>query len=138
MFKFFRKTRLFKGLNDIRNFFYIGKVAKAHMGDEEWKKHGLRVDWVNRIYTVVNLREEEVGEPDKVRNFIVSQKAKPIGLYIDSLGLIEVAEIAIERKSDRSYLIVFYPHFIALSIWFLIKLFLVIGALIAAPFIVFL
>jgi hypothetical protein len=51
-------------VTDIKNYFFIRKTIKKNIGTIEWEKFKLRVDWIGRIYTVVNLPPEVIYSPD--------------------------------------------------------------------------
>ncbi len=126
---FLDNTRLLKGLRDIGNFFYVRKVIKKNIGGAEWQSHNLRADWVSRIYTVINLKQEDAGEMEQVRQAKIVMKLKPINDYLRSLELDEVIYPSVEKVNDLSYLVVYSPYFTTLTLWFLVKLLLVCGFL---------
>lgn len=71
---------------------------------------GLRVDWIGRIYTVINLKEEFLNQPELVQQSSVFQQLKPISETLMKYGLSNEAFPEISRISDSSYLVVLYPE----------------------------
>ena len=72
---------------------------------------GCRVDWLGRIYTVVNIKEEFRAQPDLVQQSIVFQAlAKPNEVLLKN-GLSDVTYPEIEKiKGTDGYLVVMYPE----------------------------
>lgn len=118
-----------KWINDIVNYFtYLRVVRKARKNDEKWKNFGLMLDWIGRAWFVLNLREEDVGEPDLVRKARVVQRLRPINEYFEGgLELAEIVSVSVEQKTERSYLIVYYPLFKSLSLWKVFRFFILSG-----------
>lgn len=109
---------------EISNFLFIQSVIEKNVDTEEWKSFSLRHDLANRIYTVISLREEDMGEMEDMKKLKVLDRMRPINEYITSLGLQEIVMPSIEEIPDtRSYLVVYVPIFNRLSIsWALINL----------------
>ena len=72
---------------------------------------GCRVDWLGRIYTVVNIKEEFRAQPDLAQQSIVFQAlAKPNEVLLKN-GLSDVTYPEIEKiKGTDGYLVVMYPE----------------------------
>jgi hypothetical protein len=108
---------------ELKNYFFLQRVIREQSSDplSEWQKLGLRKNWYGRIYTVISLREEDMGEEDVVRNWKAMEIMKPINNYLTSLDLQEIVFPSIEQIPDsRSYLVVYSPLFKELTIsWFL-------------------
>ena len=85
------------------------KIAKSLA--PELAEVGCRVDWLGRIYTVVNIKEEFRSQPDLVQQSIVFQAlAKPNEVLLKN-GLSDVTYPEIEKiKGSDSYLVVMYPE----------------------------
>lgn len=129
----FKTSRLFLGWRELINYFYVKRTfKKARDYDEEWDKHRLRLDWVGRAYTVVNIKQEDVGDQDLVKKSKVIELVKPINAYINTLGVSEVISMAVEQKSERSWLVVYYPLFNNFSLWYILKILILIGGLTVA------
>ena len=107
------------------------RTIKSNMGSLEWDKFKLRVDWVGRIYTVINLPPEVIYSPDspeEIRPAYILEESRPLNEYLTKLGLQEVIipEITPIPKSV-SYLITYTPAFQRLSFrWIFYRIGLII------------
>lgn len=116
---------------DIGNYFFVRRTIKNNMNSIEWNKFKLRVDWIGRIYTVVNLPPEVIYSPDtpeEIRPAYVIEESKPLNEYLTRLGLSEVIlpEITPIPKSI-SYLITYTPAFQRLSLrWIFYRICLIL------------
>ena len=118
-------------ITDIGNYFFVRRTIKNNMNSIEWNKFKLRVDWIGRIYTVVNLPPEVIYSPDtpeEIRPAYVIEESKPLNEYLTRLGLSEVIlpEITPIPKS-MSYLITYTPAFQRLSLrWIFYRICLIL------------
>ena len=76
----------------------------------ELEKENLRVDWIGRIYTVINLKEEFLNQPEVVQQSYVFQQLGPINKILIKYGLSNDAFPEISKLSAESYLVVLYPE----------------------------
>jgi len=118
-------------INDIRNYFFIRKTIKKNTGSIEWEKFKLRVDWIGRIYTVVNLPPEVIyspDSPDEIRPAYILEESRPLNVYLTSLNLQEVIMPKISPiPNSVSYLVVYSPYFQRLSIrWIIYRIILIL------------
>lgn len=118
-------------INDIRNYFFIRRTIKKNINSVDWQKHKLRVDWVGRIYTVVNLPPEVIYSPDspeEIRPAYVLEESRPLNEYLTSLNLQEVIAPSITPiPNSVSYLLVYSPYFQRLSVrWIIYRLILLL------------
>ena len=118
-------------IKDIRNYFFIKRTIKKNKGSIEWEKFKLRVDWVGRIYTVVNLPPEVIYSPDspeEIRPAYILEESRPLNEYLTKLNLQEVIMPKISPIPDSvSYLIVYSPYFQRFSIrWIIYRLILIL------------
>ena len=107
-----KRTKLI--FRELRNYRFLLKTISKQKRDvtSGWSKSNLRTDWFGRMYTVVSLREEDMGEEEVVRNFKAMQLMKPINEYLASLDLTEIIFPSIEViPNSQSYLIVYSPLF---------------------------
>jgi hypothetical protein len=114
-----QKTAL--ATREISNWFYIRKIVRKSKNDEVWKNYNLRTGYIGQIYTVVNLRDEDMGEEEMVQRMRVVEKIEPVGKYLDSLGLSEIIypEI-VDIPNTRSWLVIFWPLQQYFSMWRLV------------------
>jgi|688.fasta_scaffold47411_6 hypothetical protein len=123
----FKKTRLV--YREVKNYFFILSSIDKNSGSQEWNNYKLRSDLIGRIYTVISLREEDMGEIEEMRKFRVLERMKPINNYLTSLGLQEVLIPNIQEIDDsRSYLVTYNPYFDQFSwSWLALNLIFPIG-----------
>jgi hypothetical protein len=82
------------------------------------KEHTLRVDWIGRIYGVVNLPEEVQTAASEVQQAYVLQQITKYGDVMLKIGLADVVYPEIERvPGSSSYLVVLWPVFEDFNIW---------------------
>lgn len=126
-----KKTKtIFK---EVSNFLFIQRTIEKNSETDEWQSFNLRHDIANRIYTVISLREEDMGEMEEMKKLKVLDKMRPINEYMTTLGLQEIVMPSIEEIPDtRSYLVVYVPIFNQLSLsWVLINLIFPVSILFA-------
>ena len=108
-----RKLNLLR--REILNYFFLRKVLKRESSkgpDSEWAKFNLRKNWFGRVYTVINLREEDMGEEEVVRNWKAMELMRPVNEYLTKLDLQELIYPSIEYvPGTNSYLVVYTPLF---------------------------
>jgi hypothetical protein len=106
-------------INDIRNYFFIKNLIKKNKGTVEWEQYKLRVDWLGRIYTVVNLPPEVIYSPDspeEIRPAFVLEESRPLNEYLTRLNLQEIVMPSISPiPNSFSCLLVYSPYFQKLS-----------------------
>lgn len=92
---------------EMRTTWKFYRAARSIESDLE--KEGLRVDWIGRIYTVLNLKEEALQQPELVQQSMIFQELKPVSDILMKYGLSNEAYPTIEKISNRGFLIVLYP-----------------------------
>lgn len=115
-------------LVDIKNYFSLLMIIKKNKSTLEWQELNLRVDWIGRIYTVINLQKEDFGETEEVRRIKINKRlAIPIYTYLtERLNLVELLKTRLRYiEGTYSYLLYFVPEFTKLSIWSTIKYFII-------------
>lgn len=97
---------------EIKNYFYFIKTIKVAKETKEWKELNLRTEG-NKIATVINLREEDMGEEDAVRNFKATLLMKPINEYLgNTLDFREIVYPYMRYiEGSRSYLVLYTFEF---------------------------
>jgi hypothetical protein len=102
----FKKIKLFNSYKKIirKNEFELGS------------KFNIRIDKADRLYTVINIPEDIVGESyslkksdiDRISESFIKQYSNEIGNYLSSKGLNELFTFyKIDKVSKFSYLLVF-------------------------------
>jgi len=77
---------------------------------EELEQANLRIDWIGRIYTVVNIDESLTEQPDIMQQAYVFKQLGPINDILIKYGLSNDAFPELSKISDNSYLVVLYPE----------------------------
>jgi hypothetical protein len=81
------------------------------------KEHNLRVDWLGRIYGIVNLPEEVQGASSEIQQAYVLQNITNYGKTMLKLGLGDVVYPEIQKvNGTASYLVILWPVFDYLSL----------------------
>lgn len=71
---------------------------------------GLRVDMIGRIYGVVEIQNEFLGQPDLVQQSLVFQQLGPINDILIKYGLSDLSYPEISKiPGSAQYLVVLYP-----------------------------
>jgi len=106
-----KKISIFKKIGIFRTF---NKIVKENKTELE-QKFNIRIDNAKRLYTVLNIPEEIIGEPynlrrsdiDKIAENFIREYSGELGKFLDSKGLQELYEYyKIEKVDKYSYLIV--------------------------------
>ena len=85
---------------------------------EELEKTGLRIDWLGRIYTVINIKEEFRNQPDLVQQSVVFKELKPANDILMRYGLSDYAYPEIVKVEDSfSFLVILYPETDYFNFW---------------------
>ena len=85
---------------------------------KELEEQGLRIDWLGRVYTVVNLKEEYRNQPDLIQQSVVFQELKPTSDILMKYGLSDYAYPEIQKIDDSfSFLIILYPETDYFNFW---------------------
>ena len=102
---------------EIRIWYIFRRTAvnNTKMLNEE---HTLRVDWIGRIYGVVNLPEEVQTAAGEVQQAYVLQQITKYGDVMLKIGLADVVYPEIEKvPGSTSYLVVLWPVFEDFNLW---------------------
>ena len=114
--------------NEIKIWYKIRSIAKK--AEPKLKESGFRVDWVGRIYTVINLPEEVVSAPISQEGYVLMQLRKHDALFLE-LGIADYVSPEFNPIDDtNSFLLVLSPDREYLKLWPMIKsLFKTLGGL---------
>jgi hypothetical protein len=114
---------------------YTRKYYKAVKSIEsELIEENLRVDWIGRIYTVINVKEELVQQPDLMQQSWVFQQLGPINTILLKHGLSNDAFPEITKIDQVSYLVVLYPETDHFNLYSYIRNLLLLGGLIGTVY----
>ena len=101
---------------DIRIWWIFRRTAKEYT-DQLNKDFQLRVDWLGRIYGVVNLPEEVQGASGEIQQAYVLNKISTYGNFMLQIGLADMVYPQIQKVSGTaSYLVILWPVFDELSL----------------------
>tara|TARA_R110000737_G_scaffold260516_1_gene268863 strand:+ start:98 stop:550 length:453 start_codon:yes stop_codon:yes gene_type:complete len=109
-------TNLYK---ELKIWLKIRSIAKE--AEEKLNKKGFRVDWVGRIYTVINLPEEVVSAPISQEGYVLMQLREHDKLFLD-LGIADYVSPEFNPIPDTdSFLLVLSADREYFKLWPLIK-----------------
>ena len=124
-------------IKDVLNYFMYRKVIKKAIKTDHWKNLNLNLDWLGRVWFVMNLRTDDLGDPDVVKNAKIVQRLRPYHKYFEEdLELSEIISVAVSQKTNQSFLVVYYPIFQPYFIWRFLRSFLllIVGVVIFVSF----
>lgn len=85
------------------------KIVRS-IEEELESEANLRVDWLGRVYTVINIKEEFQTQPDLVQQSIVFKELAPANKVLIQYGLSDLSYPTIERiDGSASFLVTLYP-----------------------------
>lgn len=90
----------------------VYKYRRAALSIEaDLEKDGLRVDWLGRIYTVINLKEELLTQPELMQQSYVLGQLGPLTNVLMKYGMADTSFPEIEKiKDSSSYLVILWPE----------------------------
>lgn len=98
---------IFDVINEINIWRKVRAIAKEN--EKQLKEAGFRVDWVGRIYTVINLPEEVVNQPISKEGYILMKLREYDTLFLN-MGIADVIAPEIEEIPDAdAYLLILSP-----------------------------
>lgn len=125
----FRFIKLF--FLDCLNYIYFRKVVSKFNQTERWKELRLRQNAIGEIYTVVRLRDEDLGDPDEIMMNRMMDVARDKNIFISEMdiqfsvgGLVVVDYYNIE-KDPNAFLVIWQPKLQVMSIGNAIKFLLI-------------
>jgi len=117
MFKFFKLYIL-----DLLNYFYFRRVVSKFNSTEQWKELNLRQNQIGEMYTVVRLRDEDLGDPDEIMTTRLMEIAKDKNVFIAdmdiqfSVGGLVVVDYYHIPEDPNAFLILWQPKLQIMSI----------------------
>lgn len=113
---------IFKLINEINIWRKVRAIALEN--EELLKENGFRVDWVGRIYTVINLPEEVVNQPFSREGYVLMKLREYDSMFLN-MGIADViAPELVELEEVEAYLLILSPDRDYIKLWpFLISLF---------------
>ena len=90
----------------------------AQQSEKLLNDNGMRVDWLGRIYTIVNMPEEVQTNMEVVQQGWVIGQLKPMNTILFKIGIADYAYPSISKVPDSaSFLVVMWPELDNLNIW---------------------
>lgn len=106
-------------VSEIRIWWIFRKAAIENT--EKLNENELRVDWLGRIYGVVNMPEEVVTAAPQVQQAYVLQQINKWGPLTLEMGLADIIYPEINRiPNTNAYLVVMWPQYDALGLWYIL------------------
>ena len=105
--------------NELKIWNKIRSIAKE--SETKLKEKGFRIDWVGRIYTVINLPEEVVSAPISQEGYVLMQLREHDKLFLE-LGIADYVSPEFEPIPDTdSFLLVLSADREFLKLWPFVK-----------------
>lgn len=97
--------------SEIKLFYKFRKATYSIR--EELQEANMRVDWLGRVYTVINLKEELLNQNEYVKQGWVLQQLGGINEILMKYGLSDVSypEISNIKDEPGAYLLVIWPEY---------------------------
>lgn len=109
-------------LLDILNLLYFHRVVNKFTSTPKWKELKLRKNLIGEIYTVVRLRDEDLGDPDEIITTRLMEISKEANIFISQMdvqfevgGLVTVDYYHIP-KDPNAFLMIWQPKLQVLNI----------------------
>lgn len=129
----FKLHRVIKEIALYREF--TKQIKSEELNSPLWSRRNLRRDYLNRIYTVVNLPPEVLLSndlPKEARPSFVLNEIKPINDYLKSLNLEEILTLWIDPvkgTNEESYLVVYQFVFREISWLWIFRFIIEVGVI---------
>lgn len=108
-----------KLLRELNIWRKIRNIAKEN--EKDLNEKGFRVDWVGRIYTVINLPEEVVTAPISQEGYVL-MKLREHDQFLLQMGIADYVSPEFSRiENTDSFLLILSPDRVYLRIWPFIK-----------------
>ena len=101
---------------EIQTWRKVKKIAKEY--EASLDQAGFRVDWIGRIYTVINLPEEVLSHHPSVQEGFVLQKLRDYDKYFLGLGIADVIVPEFEKiEGEGAFLLILSPDRRYFRLW---------------------
>jgi len=108
-------------ISEIKIWWIFRSAARNKENLEKINQADLRVDWLGRIYGVVNMPEEVVTAAPQVQQAYVLQQINKWGPLTTEMGLSDIIYPEINRiPGTPAYLVVMWPQYDALGLWYIL------------------
>lgn len=116
---------------ELRTWYRVRKVALEY--EDQLSSMGFRVDWIGRIYTVINLPEEVITAAPQIQEGYVLMKLRDYDRLFLQLGLAGDVFPEMERITEEgvdAFLLILSPEQDYFKFWPLVGFIIKTGALI--------
>ena len=104
--------------SEIRIWWIFRSTARKKANTQTLNEQDLRVDWLGRIYGVVNMPEEVLTAAPQVQQAYVLQQINKWGPVTTEMGLADIIYPEISRiPGSSAYLVVMWPQYDSLDFW---------------------
>jgi hypothetical protein len=100
---------------DIKNYFFFKRIIKSKRVELK-SNFNIRIDNADRLYTVLNVPSDEIGEAydlkksdvDKISESYIREYVSKLSTYLNSIGLSELYDFyePVKKVEKYSYLII--------------------------------
>lgn len=103
---------------EIRIWWIFRRTARKKDNLEKLNQIDLRVDWLGRVYGVVNMPEEVQGSAPQVQQAYVMQQLSKWGPIMIELGISDIIYPEMAKiPNTASYLVVMWPQYDAFALF---------------------
>ena len=103
---------------EIRIWWIFRRTARKKDNLEKLNQIDLRVDWLGRVYGVVNMPEEVQGSAPQVQQAYVMQQLGKWGPVMNELGISDIIYPEMAKiPNTASYLVVMWPQYDAFALF---------------------
>jgi hypothetical protein len=108
-------------VSEIRIWWIFRSTGRIPANIKKLNENDLRVDWLGRIYGVINMPEEVTGAAPQVQQAYVLQQISKWGPLTTEMGLADIIFPEIDRlPGTNSYLVIMWPQYDALGFWYIL------------------
>lgn len=108
-------------VSEIRIWWIFRSTCRIPANTKKLNENDLRVDWLGRIYVVINMPEEVTGSAPQVQQAYVLQQISKWGPLTTEMGLADIIFPEIDRlPGTNSYLVIMWPQYDALGFWYIL------------------
>tara|TARA_B100000900_G_C20580660_1_gene717389 strand:- start:620 stop:1114 length:495 start_codon:yes stop_codon:yes gene_type:complete len=100
----------FNFLLEFRLWLSFRKVTKGKKNELQLEEAGLRVDWLGRVYGVINIPDEVLGAAEQIQQAYV---LKEMGRFGDVMNKLKLSNVVYPQMQEiegaGAYLVIFWP-----------------------------
>lgn len=108
----------FEFITEFRLWIVFKKITKRKKNTLKLEESGLRVDWLGRVYGVINIPDEVMGAAEQIQQAYV---LKEMGRFGDVMKELKLSNIVYPQMQEiegaGAYLVIFWPVLDRLNIF---------------------